>query len=70
MRAETWFSADEAVEAGLADTVQGKSTETKNSWDLSIYSYAGRAQAPDPVLPTPDPYDTDSVVADLERAFA
>jgi ATP-dependent protease ClpP protease subunit len=39
MREETWFTADEAVEAGLADEVQaprGKSAE--NSWDLSIFA--------------------------------
>lgn len=39
MKAETWFSAEEAVDAGLADSVQaarGKSPE--NTWDLSIFA--------------------------------
>lgn len=39
MRAEQWYSAEEAVGAGLADEVaapRGKAQE--NSWDLSIYS--------------------------------
>ncbi|MGE5827769.1 MAG: head maturation protease, ClpP-related, partial [Micromonosporaceae bacterium] len=50
MRAETWFSASEAVKAGLADriaeaTVKGKPAAT---WDLSIFNHAGREHAPDP----------------------
>lgn len=50
MKAETWFSASEAVKAGLADriaetTVKGRPAAT---WDLSIFNHAGRAHAPDP----------------------
>src|SRR5262245_8969950 len=33
MRAETWYSADEAVAAGLADEVKGQG-DAENSWDL------------------------------------
>jgi ATP-dependent protease ClpP protease subunit len=72
MRAETWYSADEAVQAGLADEVaprrdpggdstgkdededeedRGKSAP-RNSWDLSIFRYAGREQAPSPLVGT------------------
>jgi len=55
MRDETWYSADEAVKAGLADEVKGTS-KTENSWDLSIFNYAGRSQAPAPVIePEPEP---------------
>lgn len=61
MRAETWFSASEAVKAGLADriaeaTVRGRPAAT---WDLSIFNHAGREHAPDPfatggvIAPTP-----------------
>lgn len=55
MRAETWFSADEAVEAGLADRVEkpGKdkaSADSKARFDLTIFNYAGRRAAPAPRL--------------------
>lgn len=36
MAAETWFSADEAVAAGLADRVIA-TTATKNQWNLSAF---------------------------------
>lgn len=51
MRAETWYNAEEAVEAGLADEVRGKADgkDANNSWDLSIFSYKGRGEAPTPV---------------------
>ena len=60
MRAETWYSADEAVEAGLADNVGEIRGVTKpdqapapapvadNVWNLSFYAYANRAAAPPP----------------------
>lgn len=61
MEAETWYSASEAVAAGLAD--EATSTQkrsgttstpaTEDSWDLSLYCYAGRAAAPDPDLDGP-----------------
>lgn len=57
MEAETWFSAAEAVEAGLADEVAvstpptSVSTSPEATWDLSIFTYANRAAAPAPVLP-------------------
>lgn len=55
MQAETWYSADEAVTAGLANRVEELPNDEKRSenakarFDLSIYSYAGRAAAPAPV---------------------
>lgn len=56
MAAETWYSADEAVAAGLADAVIGAPSAGAEAlrkaqtaqWDLSAYRYAGRQQAPDP----------------------
>ncbi len=49
MSAETWYSADEAVDAGLADRVDRKSdADAKNTFDLSIFTYAGRDAAPSP----------------------
>lgn len=51
MLAETWFSAEEAVAAGLADSIAGaQDSGAQNRFDLSSFRYAGRAQAPDPQI--------------------
>lgn len=64
MRAETWMTAAEAVELGLADEVanpprrreeepeESKPEEMHASWDLSIFRYAGRDKAPAPAMAT------------------
>jgi ATP-dependent protease ClpP protease subunit len=78
MSAETWYTADEAVDAGLADEVAGRNAETKNSFDLSVFTYAGRDSAPEPVIPesapetpaTPEPEPTKPDGAELARLFA
>lgn len=59
MQAETWYTADEAVAAGLADDTgvvkqSGQSVvpagvpSWDDLWDLSVYRFAGRAKAPAP----------------------
>lgn len=49
MMAESWYSAEEAVEVGLADRVDsGNNVRIENDWDLSIYNYSGREYAPAP----------------------
>jgi ATP-dependent protease ClpP protease subunit len=51
MLAETWFGADEAVEAGLADRIEGPAPAAAAAaarFDLSGFRYAGRAGAPAP----------------------
>lgn len=53
MKAETWYSSDEAQGAGLVDAVQGKVTSTEGDgpsgrFDLSVFNYAGRELAPPP----------------------
>lgn len=50
MVAETWYSANEAVEAGLADRVEGVTADAdaNNRFDLSLFAYAGRRAAPAP----------------------
>lgn len=63
MRAETWYSADEAVAAGLADTAEPPPDEESDggeadekvaaSFDLSVFAYAGRDTAPAPVIEEP-----------------
>lgn len=63
MQEETWYLADEAVAAGLADEVAPGHTPAEpavpedltNSWDLSVFRYAGREAAPAPVLNTAPP---------------
>ncbi|MDX3643233.1 head maturation protease, ClpP-related [Streptomyces sp. MB09-02B] len=62
MAAETWFFAEEAVAAGLADEVgkperqMGEEADDRAiaaAWDLNVYNYAhtSREQAPPPPLP-------------------
>lgn len=53
MRAETWYSAEEAAEAGLADEVAAKQVDdrAKARFDLSVFAYAGRGRAPAPQFP-------------------
>jgi len=52
MRAETWYTAEEAVAAGLADRVDGSSNvpaeSVESAFDLSIFNFAGRSKAPRP----------------------
>lgn len=64
MKGEAWFSADEAVAAGLADRVDGAAAATaRNEFDLSGFKYQGRALAPKPPVVT-DQADADEPPAD------
>lgn len=49
MKEETWYSADEALAAGLIDEIEGGAKKPA-SFDLSMYAHAGRDKAPAPVL--------------------
>lgn len=51
MKAETWYNADEAVAAGLADLMEPKAEAAQNRFDLSIFEHAGRDDAPEPYIP-------------------
>ena len=55
MRSETWYAAQEAVEAGLADRTVDEVPEVASKAlvdpSLSLFRYAGRAQAPTPRIP-------------------
>ncbi|MFJ7269419.1 head maturation protease, ClpP-related [Streptomyces sp. NPDC099050] len=62
MKAETWFNAEEAVASGLADEVEAlprkgePAEETVTArWDLSVFNYAGRDQAPAPAINEAEP---------------
>jgi ATP-dependent Clp endopeptidase proteolytic subunit ClpP len=53
MRAETWYSATEAVAVGLMDEVQKDEKAAKEPalnarFDLSVFNFAGRSKAPAP----------------------
>lgn len=54
MQEETWFTAEEAVTAGLADEwvddPKQDASDAKASFDLSRFRYRGRAHAPTPRL--------------------
>ncbi len=68
MDAETWMTAEEAVEFGLADKVDTEADEPEARWDLGrVYQYNGRVEAPKPTrlviankLPEPTPLDKPS----------
>jgi len=52
MKAETWYTADEAVTAGLADSVVTVDEPAPaNAFDLSVFAHSGRTDAPDPFIP-------------------
>lgn len=75
MRAETWYTGEEAVTAGLADALTGgKSGESgtpSDRWDLSVFCYAGRDAAPAPPPSESDPEPDYASLADsLKEAFA
>jgi ATP-dependent protease ClpP protease subunit len=63
MLAETWFSADEAVTAGLADRVEGADADAEpqaiDAFDLGVFRYQGRAAAPVPQLADDDVAERD-----------
>lgn len=50
MQEETWYNAQEAVDAGLADAVQGVAEEDpEDKWDFTkFFNHAGRDDAPSP----------------------
>jgi ATP-dependent protease ClpP protease subunit len=56
MRGEQWYTADEAVTAGLADRVsEARHTDessVKATWNLTFFNYDGRSGAPAPVAAT------------------
>lgn len=64
MLAETWYSAQEAVDVGLADRIEGDDADLadgeivpRDAWDLSVFKHQGRASAPDPAAVPPPPAD-------------
>jgi hypothetical protein len=83
MKAETWYTADEAVEAGLADRVGDTDTPSdvqvaSDRWNYTLYNYDCRASAPAPMrigasapqipAPTPEAAVDAEELADLVAA--
>ena len=62
MSAESWFNSAEALAAGLVDEIAAPPAKAAavpaNTWDLSIFNYAGRDHAPAPKPPAPVPAPT------------
>lgn len=70
MAAETWYTPEEAIAAGLADEVAAspvRDTEpvaaVADRWILASWKYAGRDAAPDPAPPEPAAPDPAAVPA-------
>lgn len=55
MRAETWFSAEDAVKYGFADSIADGGTSNRAAWDLSAYDRPPEANQPDPEQPQEQP---------------
>lgn len=63
MRAETWFTAQEAIDAGLADEITAKAPRSQAAWDLTAYRSAPASDQieieatpePEPAEPAADP---------------
>ncbi len=53
MLEESWYNAQEAVNAGLADEVEGQAPEKDAGFDLSVFAHAGRDKAPEPNIKPP-----------------
>lgn len=51
MRDETWYNAQEALDAGLIDEIEGQEKpKVDEAFDLSVFAHAGREKAPEPVI--------------------
>lgn len=48
MREETWYTAQEALDAGLVDEIEGQEKKVEEPFDLSVFAHAGRDSAPAP----------------------
>ncbi len=74
MKAETWYTAAEAVDAGLADHVDAAAEpQPTNTFDLSMFAYAGRDTAPAPTPhshPATEPGNTTTPTTEGEAMSA
>lgn len=70
MRAETWFTAQEAVDAGLADEIAAKAPKAQTTWDLSAYGSAPQQQAEPAPAEVEEPQDRVDDIAQRARLHA
>lgn len=71
MDAETWFTAEQAVDNGFADRVNtgGKKAKASTDWKLDAFANAPKAAAADPEpQPEPEPAPTVVFASDDHRA--
>jgi ATP-dependent Clp protease, protease subunit len=69
MAAETWFTADEALAAGLVSRVAEENKQRPaNRWDLSAFAHAPIVEPE--VEPTPEPVNDDAPVIDMRASRA
>lgn len=72
MSAETWFTAQEAVDNGFADTVAADDPEgVENAWDLSVFAHAPKPKekgTDDLVTNAAQKADDDEALAAEEQA--
>lgn len=66
MDAETWFTAEEAKAAGLADAVQGR--EAAPAQNAVLFDLSGYAHAPKALIERPAPSLTEPDADSVERA--
>ncbi|KAK50386.1 head maturation protease, ClpP-related [Bordetella bronchiseptica] len=72
MDAETWFSADEALEYGFVDRIvdaAARKPGTSNAWNLAAYQNAPKALT-EPKPPVVDDAQVKALRNDLERRFS
>lgn len=76
MKAETWYSDSEAVDAGLADSILGQDDTPDNAWDMTVFAHwPGTVANADPadepaVASPPDGGSTDESTAAPNALFA
>lgn len=59
MTAETWFTAQEAIDAGFADSIADSQPKAQAAWNLSAYAKAPQPPA-EPPAPQPQPSRVDA----------
>lgn len=68
MAAETWFTAQEAKDAGFADSIAQAEPKASASWNLSAYARAPQIQEPPPHPPESSRVDPGALLRRLNLA--
>lgn len=70
MASETWFSADEAVALGFADSIAESAPNNAAAWNVSAYAAAPKIEQPPEPDPHPKPQFTSTHTDHLARNLA